>query len=311
VVWTAPEGASTGEAFVNAVDAMRSAIAFVRSAANPYAATTDGDRIALAGHSLGSVVASYVQGDPDPGVRALIALDTLRRWANGDPGGAVFECAANRALEVTPRVPALGFAKDAPCDAKPDFAPADLKLAGFDWWHEHQLPTAELVMAGYQHLDFATPGSEQKHRDLARLMEAWLGRWLLEDAGATDAFLARDLDELLSTRFLSGGYLPGLVDSRDFRAFLADDVSPQTKRVGGPGRHVGRGAARRGLRFRFAADDADAAFECRLDDGAWKPCESDVRVKTGVGRHRFRVRATDARGNVEPSPARWKFRVSA
>ena len=34
-------------------------------------------------------------------------------------------------LEITPRVPALGFAKDEPCNAKPDFAPPDLKLAAF------------------------------------------------------------------------------------------------------------------------------------------------------------------------------------
>ena len=59
----------------------------------------------------------------DPGVRAIVALDTLRRWVNGDPGGAVFECTAARALEITPRVPALGFAKDEPCDAHPTTRP--------------------------------------------------------------------------------------------------------------------------------------------------------------------------------------------
>ena len=253
------------EAFFNAVDAMRSAIAFVRGSQNPYLPNTDGSRIALAGHSLGSIVAGYVQQDADPGVRALIALDTLRRWVNGDPGGAVFECAAGQQLEITPRVPALGFAKDAPCDAKPDYAPVDLKLPGFDWWREHELPAVELVMAGYNHLDFATPGSEQKHRDLAGFMEAWLARWLLDDRQAEEAFFGRGLDELLSTRFTSGAYLPGRVDSRDFRAFLADDLPPNTRKKDGPGDEVGRDRARRGIRFRFRADDAEASFECRLD----------------------------------------------
>jgi pimeloyl-ACP methyl ester carboxylesterase len=316
MVWTAPQGANQVEAFFNAVDAMRSAIAFVRTPANPYLAGSDGSRIALAGHSLGSIVASYVQQDPDPGVLAVIALDTLRRWTNGDPGGAVFECAANQALEITPRVPALGFAKDAPCDAKPDYMPADLKLPGFDWWREHQIPSVELVMAGYNHLDFATPGSEQKHRDLAYFSEAWLARWLLGDRAAEDAFFARSvgerpIEDLLSTKFLSGAYLEPRVDSRDFRAFLADSVAPKTKKKDGPGNEVGRDRARRGIRFRFAADDPDAGFECRLDGGKWKGCESGLRVKAGTGPHRFRVRATDQRGNVEDQPAIWKFRVPA
>ena len=310
IVWTAPQGADTPQAFFNAVDAMRSAIAFVRSAGNPYLARADGSRMALAGHSLGSVVASFVQQDPDPGVRAVIALDTLRRWVNGDPGGAVFECAAPQQLEVTPTVPALGFAKDAPCDAKPDYAPADLKLAGFDWWREHGVPAVELVMAGYSHLDFATPGSEQKHRELAGFMEAWLGRWLLDDLDAEDAFFVRGGEGLLSTRFLSGAYLPDRVDSRDFRAFLADDKAPNTKRKEGPGDEVGLDRARRGIRFRFGSADESAEFECRFDDGMWQACESPRVVKTGTGHHKFRVRATDARGNVESDPAAWKFRVS-
>ena len=308
VVWTAPQGANQTEAFFNAVDAMRSAVAFVRTPANPYVASTDASRMALAGHSLGSIVAGFVQQDGDPGVRALIALDTLRRWANGDPGGAVFECTAARQLEITPRVPALGFAKDEPCNARPDYAPADLKLAGFDWWREHEVPAVELVMAGYNHLDFATPGSEQKHRELARFMEAWLGRWLLGEPA--DAFLADEVDEVLSTKFLSGAYLPGEVDSRDFRAFLADELAPNTKREAGPGNEVGLDRARKGIRFRFGSSDSAAVFQCRLDTGKWKGCESGVRVKTGAGRHTFRVRATDARGNTDPSPAAWKFRVS-
>ena len=43
----------------------------------------------------------------------------------------MFECASAKALEMTPRVPALGFAKDEPCNARPEVAPPDLKLAGF------------------------------------------------------------------------------------------------------------------------------------------------------------------------------------
>jgi pimeloyl-ACP methyl ester carboxylesterase len=315
VVWTAPTGGSTTAAFVNAVDAMRSARAFVRTPQNPYAAFSDTTRMALAGHSLGSIVASFVQQDDDPGVRAIVALDTLRRFLNGDPGGAVFECTPPPGVEITPRVPALGFAKDAPCNARPAYAPADLKLPGFNRWREANVPVVELVMAGYEHLDFASPGSEAKHRDLAYFIEGWLARWLLDDPAGEQRLFAADVDgrpieDLLSTRFLSGAYLPGRVDSGDFRAFLADHIAPQTEREHGPKRHVSLARARRGIEFRWSADDPGADFECRLDSRGWRPCQSPKRVgNPGVGRHRFRVRATDPRGNVEPEAARWKFRV--
>ena len=45
LVWTAPTGANQIEAFLNAVDAMRSALAFVRTPANPYLASSDDARI--------------------------------------------------------------------------------------------------------------------------------------------------------------------------------------------------------------------------------------------------------------------------
>ncbi len=251
MVWTAPQGSSPTDAFANAVDAMRSALAFTRTAANPYSAQTDAGNVALAGHSLGSIVAGYVQQDPDPGIHALIALDTLRRWLNGDPGGAVFECTAAQNVEITPRVPALGFAKDQPCDARPDYAPLDLKLAGFLHWREAGMPAMELDMAGYNHLDFATPGSEDKHRVLSYFIGAWLDRWLQDDGSAdqrllADTVLGMPTASLLSTQFHSGAFLPGKVDSTDYRAYLSDTKAPNTKRRGGPQGSIGRDRARRG-----------------------------------------------------------------
>jgi pimeloyl-ACP methyl ester carboxylesterase len=317
ILWTAPQGANTTEAFFNAVDAMRSAIAFVRTPANPYSAASDTARIALAGHSLGSIVASYVQQDADPGVRAVVALDNLRRWVNGDPGGAVFECTANQALEITPRVPAIGFAKDAPCDAKPDYAPADLKQAGFLWWREHGQPSMELVMAGFDHLAFATPGSEQQHRELAYFIEAWLDRWLLDDPAAegrllADTALGVPTASLLSTRFLSGAYLPQRIDTADYLGFLNDVTAPNTYKLHGPTGRISQRRARRGLKFKFASGEPGATeFECRLDQRSYRACKSPRRVNNDrLGRHAFRVRATDARGNVEPKPAVWRYLIT-
>lgn len=314
VVWTSPQGASNGEAFVNAVDAMRSAIAFVRTPANPFASTADTNRIALGGHSLGSIVASFVQGGPDPGVRAAVAFDNLRCWVTGDPGAAGPECANAPAVEITPRVPALGFAKDEPCDAKPDFAPADLKQPGFLHWRARGVPAMELVMAGYEHGDFAVGGSESQLRSLAYFTEAWLERWLDGDKSAEKRLLATEVlgertASLLSTTYRSGAYLPPAVDTTAYRSWLQP---PDTAKVGGPRRRVSlRRARRHGVRFAFVANEPAATFECRLDGGGYRRCKSPKRVRRiGRGRHTCRVRATDAAGGVEAKPARWRFRVT-
>ncbi len=51
-------------------------------------------------------------------------------------------------------------------------------------------------------------------------------------------------------------------------------------------------------------------FECQLDEGGWEPCTSPVKLK-GLrrGKHVFAVRAIDAAGNADPTPAdrRWKI----
>ncbi len=316
VVWTSPEGANQVEAFINASDAMRSAIAFVRGPTNPYSAFSDGSRIGLGGMSLGSVVTSFVQADPDPGVLAAVALDTLRRWLTGDPGGAVGECVGDPGFEVTPRVPALGFAKDEPCNSKPDHSPADLKQAGFLHWRARGVPTMELVMAGYQHGDFAIGGDEQQRRDLSYFVEAWFDLWLLGDPSAEDRLLAdtvlgRPTASLLSTRFLSGAYLPPRIDTTDYLADLNDISAPNTRKLHGPKRRISKRRARDGLKFKFASDDPQAGFECRLDERSYKPCESPRQTHNAkLGDHVFRVRATDARGNVEPKPARWRYEIS-
>ncbi len=60
--------------------------------------------------------------------------------------------------------------------------------------------------------------------------------------------------------------------------------------------------------FAFSANEEGAAFECSYDRVAWKICRTSKRQKVSVGRHIFRVRATDVAGNTDASPARWKFK---
>jgi hypothetical protein len=64
------------------------------------------------------------------------------------------------------------------------------------------------------------------------------------------------------------------------------------------------------VKFKFAADAADSTFECKADKKPYSPCSSPRTVKNlDQGKHTFKVRAIDAAGNVDPSPAKDKFKV--
>ena len=65
--------------------------------------------------------------------------------------------------------------------------------------------------------------------------------------------------------------------------------------------------------FAFRSPQPGVSFECRLDPsagGTWAPCSSP-KAYTGLaqGPHRFEVRAIDAAGNTDPSPAVRTFNV--
>ena len=87
----------------------------------------------------------------------------------------------------------------------------------------------------------------------------------------------------------------------------ADSTPPQTSIE----RATAKRTDKRKAKLTFSADEAGASFECKLDKVPFAPCGSPAKLKRlSSGKHKFRVRAIDAAGNVDPTPAkaRWKVR---
>ena len=60
--------------------------------------------------------------------------------------------------------------------------------------------------------------------------------------------------------------------------------------------------------FKFSSTEPASTFECKLDDGDFESCASPEKVRVGVGKHDFEVRAT-AQGQTDPSPAKQGWKV--
>ena len=80
----------------------------------------------------------------------------------------------------------------------------------------------------------------------------------------------------------------------------SDLLPPETQINSGPSGTVTTGDAS----FTFAASDTGSTFQCRVDAGTWASCSSP-KAYSGLanGWHTFDVRATDAAGNTDASPA--------
>jgi len=65
-------------------------------------------------------------------------------------------------------------------------------------------------------------------------------------------------------------------------------------------------------RFSFTSNEAGVAFECVLDQGTYQSCTSPKRYTLlSEGEHTFAVRATDAAGNTDPTPAEYTWTVDS
>ena len=61
---------------------------------------------------------------------------------------------------------------------------------------------------------------------------------------------------------------------------------------------------------KFKSTEQGSTFECKLDRNTYKSCRSPKKLKNlDDGKHKFKVRATDAAGNSDPTPAKLRWRV--
>jgi hypothetical protein len=90
----------------------------------------------------------------------------------------------------------------------------------------------------------------------------------------------------------------------------ADTTPPDTTITSGPSGTVNTAEAT----FTFTSTEAGSTFACRVDGGAFVPCTSPkTYLGFADGSHAFQVQATDAAGNIDPTPAirTWTIDTSA
>jgi hypothetical protein len=202
----------------------QSALQFLAGPDNPYAAYTDPSRLGAAGHSQGAIIAAMLQADPANHVSAIVGFDNLHKYETNDPGGAAL-CGPtlSESQPMTPRAPALGEAEDTACVTAPQDTDPAVKETGWSWWRSAHIPAIVVDIAGTQHLDWADPDGEVDPNLIhlfAYYAQAWFDRWLLHEPGAQARLLAptvlgKPFAQLLSTHYLSGAYLPGVIDTDD------------------------------------------------------------------------------------------------
>jgi hypothetical protein len=155
-----------------------------------------------------------------------------------------------------------------------------------------EIPGGEIPGDLYNCDDFATQEEAQAY------LEQWPG-----DPSSLDG----DYDWIACEHLPSGG--GGGVDTEHLPSGGgggADTDPPQTTFA----KDAPKRTHKHKVKFTFTSDESSSSFECKLDKKPYKPCRSPRKLKhLDDGKHKFKVRAIDAAGNVDPSPAKDKFTV--
>jgi hypothetical protein len=85
-----------------------------------------------------------------------------------------------------------------------------------------------------------------------------------------------------------------------------DTIAPDTAITSGPAAVTNKTNAS----FKFTSTEKGGTFACSLDGGAFAACTSPSSYNgIALGNHTFQVRATDAAGNTDPTPASYNWTV--
>jgi hypothetical protein len=64
-------------------------------------------------------------------------------------------------------------------------------------------------------------------------------------------------------------------------------------------------------KFKFSSDERHSTFQCSLNGSKFKRCRSPITVTADKGKNTFRVRAKDLAGNLDRTPAKDSWRMTA
>ena len=102
---------------------------------------------------------------------------------------------------------------------------------------------------------------------------------------------------------------PPAVPSLGTASPLVDQTPPGTFFGRHPPKLIRIRARRATVAFRFRSNELGAAFICKVDTGLLRFCAERLTQGFRIGRHSVRVAARDAAGNVDRTPAVFRFRV--
>lgn len=124
-----------------------------------------------------------------------------------------------------------------------------------------------------------------------------------------DFALADSIDLLISCEPPSSPPAQPLASTPPPASLPAPDVTPPETSIK---RKPPKLTPKRKVTFAFSASEPGSRFECKLDKRPWRSCRASVSF-AGLkpGAHLLRVRAVDAAGNVDRTPASYGFKVLA
>ena len=103
--------------------------------------------------------------------------------------------------------------------------------------------------------------------------------------------------------------LAGRVGTSETAAFTVDTRPPRTFFRHHPRKLIKTHRRKARATFRFGSNEKEVTFLCKVDRQRFRACKAKLRKRFAFGKHTVKVRAVDAAGNADPTPAVYSFTV--